>query len=257
MTDNTEEQTPEAAEASDIINASGDSLTIAAPTNIPALGQASGDWDTDGDISFPKLQIAQGVGPLSDAFPKGSIVLDQELELCKMGSKESPAQSVEITVLYINKSFEENVPYGSGELPRIARTKEEVLRLDGTTSWSTDKDTGERIPPTFKACADALICIKQPEHLADEKGEEWFPYEFGDHKYTFAQWKIKGVAYNRAAVPINTAAKMYYRNGLDKGSFLLSSEKEVFNGNTVACPRIVRGSKNDPEFSAWLAEFVG
>ena len=209
------------------------------------LSQNDDGFDAS-DIAFPKLQIAQGVGPLSDLFPKGSVVLDKEMEICKM-----EAGNVEITVLNIVKTFEENVPFGGDELPRIARNKEEVLRLNGTTDWSTED--GLKIPPSFKPCADALICIKQPEGVNDE----WFPYEFEGVNYTFCTWKIKGMAYSASAVPINTAKRMYYRAGLEKGSFLLSTEKRLINGNTVACPRIQRGKKHSSEFTAWLKEFVG
>ena len=132
------------------------SITTTGPNDI-TLTDGDDGFDAS-DVAFPKLQIAQGVGPLSDLFPKGSIVLDKEMEIAKM-----EAGSVEITVLSIVKTFEENVPFGGDELPRIAKNKEEVLRLNGTTEWSTED--GLKIPPSFKPCADALICIKQPEVL--------------------------------------------------------------------------------------------
>ena len=220
------------------------SITTTGPNDI-TLADGDDGFDAS-DVAFPKLQIAQGVGPLSDLFPKGSVVLDKEMEICKM-----EAGNVEITVLSIVKTFEENVPFGGDELPRIARNKEEVLRLNGTTDWSTEN--GLKIPPSFKPCADALICIKQPEGVSDE----WFPYDYEGTNYTFCTWKIKGMAYSASAVPINTAKRMYYRAGLETGSFLLSTEKRLINGNTVACPRIQRGKKHPAEFVAWLKDFVG
>lgn len=224
-------------------NAKGE--LIAPDANEITLVEGEDGFDSS-DIAFPKLQIAQGVGPLSDLYPKGSVVLDKEMEIVKMEDGHA-----EITVLSITKTFEENVPFGGDELPRIARNKEEVLRLGGTTEWSTED--GLKIPPSFKPCADALICIKQPEGVSDE----WFPYEFEGTNYTFCTWKIKGMAYGASAVPINTAKRMYYRAGLETGSFLLSTEKRIINGNTVACPRIQRGKKHSAEFVAWLKEFVG
>jgi hypothetical protein len=218
-----------------------------APTDVNEITLPEGDDGFDAsDIAFPKLQIAQGVGPLSDLYPKGSVVLDKEMEIVKMEDGHA-----EITVLSIVKTFEENVPFAGDELPRIAKNKEEVLQLGGTTEWSTED--GLKIPPSFKPCADALLCIKQPDGADDE----WFPYEFKGSNYTFCTWKIKGMAYSASAVPINTAKRMYYRAGLETGSFLLSTEKRLINGNTVACPRIQRGKKHSPEFVTWLKEFVG
>ena len=211
---------------------------------VTKLGGSDG-FDNE-DVSFPKLQIAQGVGPLSDLYPKGSIVLDKEMEIAKMDS-----EPVEITVLRMVKSFEENVPFGGDELPRIAKSKEEVLRLGGTTDWSTED--GQRIPPSFKPCADALICIKQPEG----SDEDWFPFEFNGENYTFCMWKIKGMAYKSSAIPINTAGKTYYMKGLHTGSLMLTTEKEVINSNTVAVPRIKKGKKHSDDFIEWLSEFVG
>ena len=218
---------------------------VTTDANDITLADAEDGFDAS-DIAFPKLQIAQGVGPLSDLYAKGSVVLDKEMEIVKMEDGHA-----EITVLSIVKTFEENVPFGGDELPRIAKNKEEVLRLGGTTEWSTED--GLKIPPSFKPCADALICIKQPEGADDE----WFPYDYEGTNYTFCTWKIKGMAYSASAVPINTAKRMYYRAGLETGSFLLSTEKRLINGNTVACPRIQRGKKHSPEFITWLKEFVG
>jgi hypothetical protein len=226
-------------------NKKGELITPSADEITMVQGDADDGFDAS-DIAFPKLQIAQGVGPLSDLYPKGSIVLDKEMEIGKMDGTP-----VEITVLNIQKTFEENVPFGGDELPRIAKSKEEVLRLGGTTDWSTED--GQKIPPSFKPCADALICIKQPEGLDDE----WFPYEFEGTNYTFCTWKIKGMAYSASAVPINTAKRMYYRKGLETGSFMLSTEKRLINGNTVACPKVQRGKKHHEEFVQWLKEFVG
>ena len=222
----------------DVISAVGDDITIGNPvtTLAPIGSEISGEFDTS-DVTFPKLQIAQGVGPLSDSFDKGAIVLEGEHEIAPMAG-----DPLEFTVLRISKTFEENIPFGADELPRIASTKADVLALGGTTEWSN----GEA--PTFKACADALICIKG-------KDKAIFPYEYNGENYAFATWKIKGVAYNRAAKPIITAASMYYREGLRTGSFMLSTEKAVFNGNTVACPRVVRGNANTEDFVVWLGEF--
>ena len=84
-----------------------------------------GDFDA-ADISFPRLQGAQGVGPLSDTHTKGDIVLDGETVIG--GPKMDP---VEFTVLRIAKMYEENVPFGGDEVPRLVETKAQVLALDG------------------------------------------------------------------------------------------------------------------------------
>lgn len=236
----TKTETKTASGISDeLTSAVGDDIVIGNPvgTLAPIGSGVSGEFDTS-DVTFPKLQIAQGVGPLSDSFDKGAIVLEGEHEIAPMNG-----DPLEFTVLRINKTFEENIPFGADELPRIASTKKDVLALGGTTEWSN----GEA--PSFKACADALICIK------GTKDTSLYPYEYNGDNYAFATWKIKGVAYNRAAKPIITAVSMYYREGIRTGSFTLRTEKAVFNGNTVAVPKVIRANANPEEFVVWLGEF--
>jgi hypothetical protein len=176
------------------------------------------------------------------------ILLNGETVLSEGGAEGS---SVELTVCKIGKMFEENIPYGNEEIPRIVNTKEEVLQHEGTTEWGRDED-GKTIQPSWKAIAEAMICITQPKGAGDEN----FPYAFGKKNYAFAAWKIKGVAYRRAAVEIFSAAAMYYRAGLKTGTFDLTTEKAVFGQNTVFVPRLVKGGKNSDEFVSWLSEFV-
>lgn len=217
------------------IAASGDDATGL----VPKAGEdLVGDFDAS-DISFPRLQIAQGVGPLSDSHNKGDIVLDGEAVIG--GPKMDP---VEFTVLRIAKMYEENVPFGGDEVPRLVETKAQVLALGGDTEWGFN---GEQ--PSWKPIADALVCLKG----GDDKSA--FPYEYKKSNYAFALWKIKGVAYRRAAVPIFTASTMYYRDGLRSGSFNLITEKAVFSGNTVFCPKVTRGSRHDKAFVEWLRDF--
>tara|TARA_B110000495_G_scaffold183442_1_gene179723 strand:- start:55 stop:780 length:726 start_codon:yes stop_codon:yes gene_type:complete len=229
-------------------NAEGDDIVLGATTNTSIMPQVDdsvkGDFDTS-DIRFPYLSLTQGVGPLSELFKKGQVILNGETMLA------DPGNQIELTVCKIAKHFEENLPYGGDDIPRIALTKEDVLRMGGVTEWNRDEN-GNSVPPSWKAIAEAMVCIKQPEGAPDEA----FPYPFQKDNYTFAVWKIKGVAYRRAAVEIFSAATLYYRAGLRTGSFLMNSEKQVFGQNTVYVPRVVKGTKNSDEFVSWLSEFV-
>lgn len=204
------------------------------------------------EVRFPKLQIVQGVGPLSemDEFRKGDIVLNQEL---KIGGIDDP---IELTVLQIGKMYEEVVDYDSDDIPRIVNSKEEVLKLGGTTEGH--REGGEWIKPTWRAVAEAMVCLKAPDSLSKEDAETHFGFEAPKDKgkYAFAKWTIKGVAYKFAAVEIFSAAAMYYRDGLKKGSFHLSTQKRSFGPNTVMVPVVKKGSRNTPEFSSWLSEFA-
>lgn len=226
-----------ASKESTEVEASGD-IIEGSPTGSLAIapgGGITGDLDAS-DISFPRLQITQGVGALSENFKKGSIILDGETEI------SDGSQPVEFTVCRIGKMFEENVDWDSGEIPRIV-TKAEALEIGGSFEWGSD---GQK--PDWLPIADALICIKGED-------PDVYTFENDGSNYAFALWRIKGTAYKRAAVPIFTAAKMYYRDGISTGSFLLTTEKIRAGSNTVHGPKLKRGSKHDPKFTEWLKDF--
>tara|TARA_Y100001938_G_scaffold151214_1_gene247642 strand:+ start:678 stop:1421 length:744 start_codon:yes stop_codon:yes gene_type:complete len=233
----------------EIVSAAGEDIVVGTtPYAMVPQTQAgvSGDFDLT-DITFPKLQLVHGIGPLSDEFAKGGIVLDGET-LISDGDQE-----VDITVVKIAKMFEENIPFETGEIPRIVATKAELLELGGDTEYGPrDPKTGKSEPPSWKPIADALICIKDPTGEDDTN----FPYEYEGDNYAFAMWRIKNSAYRRAAVPIFTAATMYYRQGLRTGSFKLTTEKAKFGQNTVVVPKLVKGTRHSEDFVAWLGEFA-
>ena len=195
----------------------------------------TGDLDAS-DISFPRLQIVQGMGNLSENYKKGEIVLDGESLI-----SDGPTP-IEFTVCRIGKLFEENVDWDSGEIPRIM-PKADAIEIGGSFEWGAN---GEK--PNWLPIADALICIKGDD-------PEVFPFDYEGNNFAFALWRIKGTAYKRAAVPIFTAARMYYREGLRTGGFLLNTEKATFGGKSVHVPKIRRGARHDPKFSEWLKDF--
>jgi hypothetical protein len=196
----------------------------------------TGDLDAS-DISFPRLQIVQGMGNLSENFKKGELVLDGETSIYSDGS-----DPVEFTVVRIGKMFEENINWDEGEIPRILN-KADAVAAGGSFEWGMN---GEQ--PDWKPIADALVCIKGEDANV-------YPFDFDGTNYAFALWRIKGTAYKRAAVPIFTASRMYYRDGLHNGTFLLSTDKAVFGGKTVHVPKLKRGTRNTSEFVTWIKDF--
>lgn len=232
------ENVAETISTNDIV-ATNDELVA---TSTASAAGISGDIDSE-DIKFPLVQIVSGMGKLSDVdgLNKGDLVLDGEYKL---------SQPASITVIRLAKMYEENLPWGTDEIPRLVNSKAEVLELGGTLGWESGTG-GERIPPTWKPMADALICI-----ACDDEKSTYFPFEHGDKKYAFARWKLRNTAYFSAATDIISAAGTYYRAGLTTGTFELTTEKRAFKtGNTTYVPMIKKGETNAPEFKEWLSEF--
>lgn len=216
-----------------------------------------GDYDAS-DIDFPKLQVAQAVGPLADDWKKGDIVIDGNL---KVGDLKNPLM---ITCLKPRKSYVEDLPYGGDEIPRTFSTKEEVFNAGGTITWAEG-------PPTFKAVMDVLVCLKHPgmtwEQTGETKGEgKWveeatssdsFPFPHEDDNYLFAAWRIKGASYKTAAKKITQAAKFYYRKSLAQGTFVLSTVLQSRkDGGTYVVASLDKGMSNTADFQEWLKEFT-
>jgi hypothetical protein len=211
-------------------------------TSTASAAGISGDIDSE-DIKFPLVQIVSGMGKLSDVegLAKGDLVLDGEYKL---------TQPASITVIRLAKLYEENLPWGTDEIPRLVNSKAEVLELGGTLGWASGPG-GERVAPTWKPMADALICIG-----CDDEKSTYFPFEHGDKKFAFARWKLRNTAYFSAATDIISAAGTYYRAGLTTGTFELTTEKRAFKtGNTTYVPMLKKGATNTPEFKEWLSEF--
>ena len=146
-------------------------IVTGAPTaNLQPINGAGVAGEVDGtDVRFPKLQIVQGVGPLSEVkgLNKGDVVLDGEFKLF-----DGEGEPVEFTVCQIGKRYEENLPYDSEDIPRVVNTQQEVNQLGGTTQGS--KEGGKYIPPSWRAIAEAIIAIKAPESMKKEDVDLYF-----------------------------------------------------------------------------------
>lgn len=229
-------------------------VTVAENTAALAVAQANiianpnadvtGEWERR-ELKIPDIAIAQKVGGLSEQFPFCSVILNKEYQL---SDGKNP---VTLTVLRIDKSYEEIVEYGSDIRPQTASTLAEVHRKGGTIAKSEDA-AGNEVSATWRPVAKALLCI----HGGDKDiGSPHFPYEFNGKPYAFALWTMRSVAFSRAATFIRTAADFAYRAGLTTGTFKLTVKSEKFNQNSFAAPVLAFGEKNSPEFRQWLSQF--
>lgn len=231
-----------------------DNEIVAKAPDLPVLSDCIGDFDND-DISFDKFQLAQKIGGLSDDFQPGDWVIRGEKKIAGIGD-----DPLNITVMRLVKSFVEDLPWGGDDKPRTASTKDEVYAMGGTLKWTEDEN-GKSVKPTWKPMADAFVCIEAPEGM---DSYEWFPYIFRDpssedeveKNIAFVQWTIRNTAYRRAVEPMISARKTYRSSGLMYGSFKLTSEKAVINGNQVSVPKIGRGVEHSQPFVEWLSEFI-
>lgn len=205
------------------------------------LGQSSGQMTT-GDFAFPKLKLAQGVGPLRDAgFEPGDIVLNDAVVIGGDGYGD-----IELTILKYVKQFVENLPYGSDEMPRIFATMEEAQAEGLNTEWGPNGEKPDALPQLV-----CMVLVKQPEGIDPAD----FPIEHESGLYAIAEWRISGTAYALTRI-ITGAQRTRLKNGLHTGSFLLNVRK-VTGKFTYHVPTLAPGQMHDDEFIQFLKANAG
>ena len=236
------EQDSAAVDAAQLAEIEGDSLP-ATRDNTVMLNVGSVDGDVGmADMIVPRFNIVQGVGPLSEHFDSGDIVLDSEIVLAK---KESP---VSLIVLSIAKSYEESLPYDpSGPRPREFKSEIELREAGLWTEWRDGQ------PPPVKKKAIAMLLVQQPEGVDSLR----FSYKVADKSYALAIWTMRGTAYNRAAKKIFTEEKLSLKDtGLVGGLWELSTKKEPINGNPVSVPVLRLTGKSTTESVAEITTLL-
>jgi hypothetical protein len=222
-------------------------------SEIPPVGGVSGDYQ-ESDFRLPRINVVQAVGPLSEDFEPGTVVLNKDIVLLPAASDPKVwGDPLHVTVLNAKKQFQENVEYGNDDMPETVDTLEEVTARGGWIDWR-----GEEKPP-WRPMLTALLLIEAPnELLADE-----FSIQGSDGKaYELALWTMKGTSYSRAGKAINTAARFALRNKetglpeLHKGKWTLQVRREKLGTNLVFVPRLRQHGKHSDEFIAFVTTLL-
>ena len=201
--------------------------TIAIPNN-----DLVGDFDRS-DILIPSIRQVQKTGELSDLHSPGTWVLNQE-EVLSNG-----ADPVKLIVLKFRKYFIEDIDWDSGEQAKTAQTIQEVIEMGGTTAWEGNT------PPTYKAIGEATV-------LVEGKNEAMFPLAYTDGtRYAPARWTLRNTAFKRAGRKIITQAQMGLKDGLQYGSWELSSATAKSGSNTYYVPVLDLKGRNEEELAVW------
>jgi len=219
----------------------------------PAIGALAGDFGEE-DFRLPRINVVQSVGPMSEDFDPGAIVLNKDIIVLPASSDPKVwSDPLNITILNAKKQFQESLPYDSDEMPDTVDTLEEVHERGGWLDWRNDEK------PPWRPMLTALVLIEAPtEELADE-----FSIQGTDDKaYELALWTMKGSAYSRAGKAINTSARFALRNKetglpeLHKGKWTLQVRREKLGTNLVYVPRLRQHGKHTDEFIEFITTLL-
>lgn len=207
-------------------------VAVVAPANNGIEGEISRN-----DIRLPRINLVQKVGELSNIFTPGCFLFNKEVIL---SNGRAP---IEVTVLRFRKQYQQDIPYGSEEMPQNYDTAEEVLAAGGSLRWGD--------PEYYKEIAHVQLAMQKPFDCPVEL-EGLFPHVFEDKNYGVAIWTLTGSAFTSAGKTLITAAYTLLKAGLHTGKFAVTSEIKKNAKNSWYAPVMKFAGKHSPEAVAFF-----
>lgn len=209
------------------------SLTVRASVD----GQIQGEF-SHRDLIIPRLNLVNKTGDLSNQFAPGSFVYNKEIVLGD-GKKPTP-----ITILRLVKFYIQDVPYGSGEMPKNFASIRDVREAGGALAGDADVEEGT---DTYSEAMTCIVLVKSPA-----KEHPLFPYDFNGDYYARAQWLLTKSAYRATGRKIFTDSQGPLREGIDTAAYELTSSLRTSSVASWYVPTVKLATKHTPEF----VEFV-
>lgn len=212
-------------------NPSEPKMEVATPSTME-LGQVEGEVNA-GDIRLPRLQIAYGVGGLSETFNPGDLVLNAEELLVHKGEE---LRFIVVTARKYWKERLDQAAFAAGITPSTYTTEAEVIAAGGTTRWK------DGVGPNYSPALNLRMLIEKPNNIVSGL----FGIKVGDTEHAPAEWDIDKSAYKKAAPVILSASQFSLRKrGLLSGKFAVVTRSEkTRSGNMVVVPVVKLAAHN-------------
>lgn len=189
--------------------------------NEASNGGFEGDFDSS-DLRFPRLQVVNGSGKMSELFTQGDVVLAGEL-LFSVGEGSPDRKNVmarygtlKVIPVHLKKQWRQNLTQeesGAGMMPIVVDTKAEAEELGGPMVWVGN----ER--PRWTPSGRILFLIEQPEGKEDHPA---FSISCGGKNYAAAVFYASGGSYSGTANQIFNTAQWGLRDPKDKSKIRLA-----------------------------------
>jgi hypothetical protein len=233
--------------------ATGVNLPAERPQSAASTFLADDDSIRLDDIVFPRINIVQKVGELSNTFNPGEIVYNQQLVLraAKKGEAPEPAPLRAVVIGFKPDQFVQKTTDGSGE---IVDSEQEVHELGGTLDYN--EHNGPAKKPLFQRMSTALLVIEQPEGVDSLS----FPHSHAGKNYAIVLWSLKGAAHTSGAKILKTEKKMgaLREGGYRSGVIAVSTKlKDFRTGNSAWVPVIKVVERTTPEVREWITSLLG
>jgi len=200
-------------------------------------GQVQGEYSRR-DLTIPKMNLVNKTGELSNQFSPGSFVYNREV-LLGDGKKPTP-----ITILRIAKFYLQDVPYGSGEMPKNFTSIRDVRAAGGALAGEQDVEEGT---DTYSEAMTVILLVKSPT-----KDNPLFPFTFANESYAVAQWLLTKSAYKSTGRKLFTDSQLALKDGIDTAAYELTSTLRTNSQGSWYVPAVKLSTRHTPEF----VEFV-
>lgn len=220
-----------------ITETSSTSLAIQAQVD----GQIQGEFSRR-DLVIPKINLVNKTGELSNQFAPGSFVYNREIVI---GDGKKPAH---ITMTRIAKFYLQDVPYGSGEMPKNFTSIRDVRAAGGALAGDPDVEEGT---DTYSEAMTCILLVKSPV-----KEHPLFPYEFGGNSYALAQWLLTKSAYRATGRKLFTDSQGALRDGIDTAEYELTSSLRTSSVASWYVPTVKLATRHTPEFVEFVRSLV-
>ena len=228
----------------------------------------SGAIARPGEVSFTArlkpvyLSVVHGVGKLSEmGFPKGALVLDKEVEVytpprpAKPGEKPAAEDPALVTVLSVSEYWKEEVPFGTGVIPKTWPTEKDA-QADGKITQYPKWGTTGKMPDARPAVAIRML-VREPDGVEDRghflinlNGIWWAPCTLIADK----------TAYGEVIDPLTRALYTHGASGIHTANWALSTRSKMAKttGNFTYVPvfRVV-GTKTPEDVTLLMAKLNG
>lgn len=234
-------------------------IELSSNSPVVAVGGMGGDV---GEVDFtpPKMQIVQATGDLSSDWSPGSIVFNGETLLNPAPDPVTDwGPELHLSILYSKLYYKENLDYDSDDMPDTVDTLQEVYDRGGTVKWTTDRETGARLEPSWMHVLASAVLVEGQT----EEAQEAFTLEAPDGRMCeLGMWYVQKSAFSRAGKYIINQGKTSLRDRstgqalLHHGRFALQIRREKLGNYQVYVPRLRLVSRHDPEYVEWLASLL-
>lgn len=182
---------------------------------------------TTSDLRLPRINLVQKMSELAESFKFGDVVFEKTM---RVGGLENP---LPFTVLRLVKQYQQDLPYGSEEMPQVYNTSEEVRAAGGSVVRGA--------PNYFSEIAHIQMAIAAPEEI-DEEMLDFFPYSNNGKSWAKAVMTVSRSAYSTLAKPLITHGFNTLRDGFHNGLFELHVDlKKSAKGNYVVPVPVYKG----------------